>query len=136
MRYDYWNIKGHHGTRYRNSGIIHSRIQPAFQATHHRMNLRYSLNDNHLLKAAIGNYSQYPQPWFANCEQFGNPELTTTKASHYIAGYEWKILDFLNIDFQIYFNKQWDKTRETTLQEQNNCLHMITDDGKAKNFWF
>lgn len=137
LRYDYWGIKNHHGSMvpefwnysFKNSTRFSG--DPSF-----RINVRYSLNDNHILKAAIGNYSQYPQPWFANSEQFGNPDLTTTKASHYVAGYELKLKDFLNADCQIYYNRQWDKTRETTLSEQNEGFPTFTDDGKAKIYGF
>jgi TonB family protein len=137
LRYDYWGIKNHHGSmipefwNYSFKNTTRFSGDPSF-----RMNVRYSLNDNHLLKAAIGNYSQYPQPWFANSEEFGNPDLTTTKASHYVAGYEWRILDYINVDFQVYYNRQWDKARATTLNEQNNGMSTFTDDGKAKIFGY
>jgi outer membrane receptor protein involved in Fe transport len=137
LRYDYWGIKNHHGSmipefwNYSFKNTTRFSGDPSF-----RMNVRYSLNDNHLLKAAIGNYSQFPQPWSANSKEFGNPDLTTTKASHYVAGYEWKMVDFLNVDCQIYYNRQWDKTRETTLDEQNEGFPTFTDDGKAKIYGF
>lgn len=74
-----------------------------------RINGRYNLNDNHTLKAAIGNYSQTPQPLGQVIhEVWGEPSLHATKAAHYVTGYEWQVTDLINSDIQFYYNKQWD----------------------------
>jgi hypothetical protein len=74
-----------------------------------RVNGRYEFIEDHTLKAAVGNYSQTPEPmgWVIH-KTWGNPELPTTKAAHYVAGYEWQITDIINADVQIYYNNQWD----------------------------
>ncbi len=134
LRYDYWNIEDHSGTslpefwNYKNIDNT-NRVSgdPSFRIT-----MRYLINNCHTLKAAIGNYSQYPQPYIARTDKFGNPLLTTTKARHAVLGYEWKINDLLFADIQIYENRQWDKTRKTTLKEQQQGSPFFLDDDKAK----
>ena len=55
------------------------------------------------------NYNQTPQPQgLSTHETFGNPNLPTTKAAHYVGGYEWQITDLLFADLQLYWNRQWD----------------------------
>lgn len=69
---------------------------------------RYDINKLHTVKASIGNYNQTPQPiGQAIHPVWGNPNLSTTKAVHYVAGHEWKITDVINSDVQFYFNNQW-----------------------------
>jgi hypothetical protein len=78
--------------------------EPSFRCT-----ARYEVAKNHTIKAAIGNYSQTPQPIGQTImEGWGDPYMASTKAAHYVAGYEWKISDLINTDLQTYFNNQWD----------------------------
>jgi hypothetical protein len=44
-------------------------------------------------------------------DQWGEPSLGTTKAAHYVLGYEWQITDLLHLDLQGYINRQWDIPR-------------------------
>lgn len=77
-----------------------------------RINARYEALKNHTFKAAIGNYSQTPQPMGQVIHQkWGVPSMPATKAAHYVAGHEWKINDLINSDLQFYFNNQWDIPR-------------------------
>ncbi len=74
-----------------------------------RLSTRYQINDDHLVKAAIGNYNQSPKPVGQTIHKvWGNPLLATTKAAHFVAGHEWRITDVINSDVQLYFNNQWD----------------------------
>ncbi|NLG15988.1 MAG: TonB-dependent receptor [Fibrobacter sp.] len=73
-----------------------------------RLNSRYEIVKKHTLKAAIGNYSQTPQPMGQVIhEKWGEPSLPSTKAAHYVAGYEWQINDLISSDIQFYYNNQW-----------------------------
>lgn len=80
-----------------------------------RIGARYAINDRHTAKAALGTYSQTPQPvgWVIH-PTWGEPDLPSTKASHYVAGYEWECTDLLSIDLQAYTNFQWDIPRFDT----------------------
>jgi len=81
--------------------------EPAF-----RLSGRYEIQEGHTAKAAIGTYSQTPEPMgMAIHEVSGNPDLPATKATHYVAGYEWQITDLLSLDAQTYFNNMWDVAR-------------------------
>jgi len=77
-----------------------------------RISGRYQLSDKYTIKAATGTYSQTPEPMGMTIhEDFGNPDLPSTKAAHYIAGFEWQITDLLSLDAQTYFNRIWDVAR-------------------------
>lgn len=93
-----------------------------------RLSGRYQINDDHIVKAAIGNYNQSPKPvGQAIHPVWGNPLLATTKAAHFVAGHEWKITDVINSDVQFYFNNQWDipefpNSQDITLTGENQVL--------------
>jgi TonB family protein len=77
-----------------------------------RVSGRYRLTDKYTLKAATGTYSQTPEPMGISVhEDFGNPDLPSTKAAHYIAGFEWQINDLISLDAQTYLNRIWDVAR-------------------------
>ncbi len=77
-----------------------------------RVNGRYNFLDNHTFKGAVGSYSQSPQPaGFVIHDEFGDPHLPATKASHYVLGYEWQITDLISLDVLGYYNRQWNIPR-------------------------
>jgi len=77
-----------------------------------RLSGRYELMEGHTVKSAIGTYSQTPEPLGMSIHEVsGDPHLPATKATHYVAGYEWQITDLLGIDAQTYFNNMWDVAR-------------------------
>jgi len=77
-----------------------------------RISGRYQLSDKYTLKAATGTYSQTPEPMgMTTHEKLGNPDMPSTKAAHYIAGFEWQINDLISLDAQTYFNRIWDVAR-------------------------
>ena len=114
LRYDYFpelDYKGSLAPPFWDYGFVNNRRgasgEPAF-----RVSGRYELMDGHTAKAAVGTYSQTPQPTgLAIHEISGNPDLPATKATQYVAGYEWQITDLLNIDAQTYYNNMWDVAR-------------------------
>ena len=74
---------------------------PAF-----RLSGRYELTDGHTLKGAAGTYSKTPEPMgMVTHELWGEPDLPSTKARQYVAGYEWQISELLNLDAQTYYNR-------------------------------
>jgi TonB family protein len=77
-----------------------------------RVNGRYEIAKNHTIKAAIGNYSQTPQPMGQVIHpRWGAPHMPATRAAHYVLGYEWQITDLISADIQGYYNKQWNIPR-------------------------
>jgi len=81
--------------------------EPSFRLTG-----RWEFVKRHTLKAAIGNYSQTPQPAGAVINKtIGNPYLPATKARHTVVGYEWQATDLIFADIQGYYNRQWDIPR-------------------------
>jgi hypothetical protein len=94
-----------------------------------RINSKYEINEDHLVKLSIGNYNQTPQPIGQTIiKPWGEPSLPTTKAAHYVAGHEWKITDLISSDVQVYFNNQWDLP---TYAENSD---LSTDGGEQKAF--
>jgi len=67
-----------------------------------RLRGRYLLDDEHTLKAAVGQYSQSPDPGQAS-EEFGNSELTFTRSIHYVLGLETKWGDAWTTDVQTFY---------------------------------
>jgi len=103
-----------------------------------RLNGRFKLNENHLVKGAIGTYNQEPQPQGqATHPRWGNPKLLSTKAAHYVSGYEWKITDLISLDLQGYFNSQCDIPRQATsddVKRDGKESKNFYDDGKGRTF--
>jgi TonB family protein len=80
-----------------------------------RLTTRYEFLKHHTAKFAIGTYNQTPEPMGQVIHpKWGDPGMPTTKATHYIAGYEWSITDLIDLDAQVYFNKQWDIPLQAT----------------------
>jgi len=114
LRYDWFPELDYSGSLvppFWDYGIIDNRRgasgEPAF-----RLSGRYELTEGHTAKAAVGTYSQSPEPLGMSIHEVsGNPDLPATKATHYVAGYEWQISDLLGLDAQTYFNNMWDVAR-------------------------
>ncbi|MBN1759116.1 MAG: TonB family protein [Chitinispirillaceae bacterium] len=101
-----------------------------------RLSGRYSINEQQTIKAAIGNYNQTPEPMGQTIHQtWGDPSLPTTKASHYLVGYEWRITDLISADLQCYLNRQWEIPRMASsedLRDNPNALWLSDGKGKMK----
>jgi len=120
LRYDYFPELDYRGSilpAFWNYGLINNR-QGAPGEPSLRINARYKIAPTQTVKAAIGNYSETPQPLGETImQQWGDPHLPATKAAQYVAGYEWKITDLDNADVQVYYNNQWDIPRQGTAQD-------------------
>ena len=103
-----------------------------------RLSSRYQINDDHIVKAAVGNYNQSPKPvGQAIHKVWGNPLLATTKAAHFVAGHEWRITDVINSDVQFYFNNQWDIPEFASSQDINldeNKQVLMFDRGRGRMY--
>jgi len=113
IRYDYYSELLHDGSilpEFWDYGEkLHKGIsgEPSF-----RLSSRYALNDKHLIKGALGTYNQSPKPQGQVIDSlYGNPNLPTTNAAHYVLGYEWQITDLISLDVQGYVNRQWNIPR-------------------------
>ncbi len=68
-----------------------------------RLSMRMILNEEHLLKAAVGQYSQKPEfSEGTKKSEFGNPDLEFETCNHYILGHEWKISERWESDVQVF----------------------------------
>ncbi|MGD9200375.1 MAG: TonB-dependent receptor [Chitinispirillia bacterium] len=97
-----------------------------------RVNGRFKFTPGHTAKFAIGTYNQTPQPMGQVIHPtWGDPQLPSTKASHFVLGYEWQITDLIHVDLQGYINRQWDIPR--TAEETDADLDRLWySDGKAR----
>ncbi len=134
LRYDYYTHLKHDGS-----------ILPEFWNYHDfenargisgdpslRITAKYGFVENHTAKIAIGNYNQSPQPGGQVIhEDWGDPFMPTTKAAHYVIGYEWQITDLLHLDFQGYLNRQWDVPRVAN-ENDADLTRIWYDDGKRR----
>ncbi len=138
IRYDYFPELIHHG------GIVPEFWEYGSFDNHRgysgepslRLSGRYRVRENQTVKAALGNYSQSPQPIGQVIHKtWGDPSMPTTKAAQYLAGYEWRITDLINADVQCYFNRQWDVPRmadEQDLVKNPNALWLSNGKGRMK----
>ena len=117
LRYDYYPELKYRGSivpAFWNYGLFNNN-QGAPGEPSLRLTTRYKIAPTQTLKAAIGNYSQTPQPLGQTIMQrWGDPYLPATKAAQYVGGYEWKMTDLDNADVQVYYNNQWDIPRQGT----------------------
>lgn len=77
------------------SSITRSGLDP-------RLNARFKLTEQHALKAALGQYSQAPEPADSD-KTFGNPKIRFIKSYHYVLGLDTKWNDLWNTDFQLFY---------------------------------
>ena len=114
VRYDYYLELDYPGSvlpAFWDYGSMNRRGAPGEPAF--RLSGRYKLTDEHTAKAAVGTYSQTPQPTGVVVHKTsGNPDLPATKAAHYVAGWEWQMSELLTLDAQTYFNRMWDVARQ------------------------
>lgn len=107
-RYDYYAELTHSGTvlpafSQGSGGSSGVSGDPSLRAA-----LRWQVSDKNLIKAALGNYNQSPEPFeLLRDERYGDPSLSTTKAAHYTIGYE-HYLDNYSFDIQGFYNSRWD----------------------------
>lgn len=119
---EFWNYDFDNTTRF--SG------EPSF-----RLTSRYAVTDNHTVKASVGNYSQSPEPQGQSIHpEWGNPALSASRASQYVAGHEWQITDLLHTDIQGYYNHQWDVPRGADSVELRQGLPPFIGDGKRRMY--
>jgi len=136
IRYDYYPELTHDG------GIVPELWNYSFMNNHRgfsgepsaRLSVRYRVQENQTLKAAIGTYNQTPQPIGQVIHKtWGDPSIGTTKASQYLAGYEWRVTDYINADLQLYLNRQWDLPRQATTDDlRSDPKSLWLSDGKGK----
>lgn len=77
-----------------------------------RLTVRYDITDDVTAKGGVGLFTQPPSPG-EPVENFGNPDLTYEKATHYAAGAEVTPLDYLEIDTTLFYQDMYDLVRQT-----------------------
>jgi len=94
-----------------------------------RLNTRYYLNQNWTLTAAIGRHSQTPRDLFAIFKETGNQMLDMPKSEHFVAGFEFKLDDDLDMSLEAYYknlheliisNHQYDEELNATAHKYIN----------------
>ncbi len=124
-RYDYYRELTHDGTVFPslapdgggNSGVSGD---PSL-----RFSLTYRISEQHLLKTALGNYNQSPKPHgILSYTTAGASTLPSTKAAHYMIGYELLSDRGFSFDIEGYYNKRWDiaSNSEDTAMWDNSGL--------------
>lgn len=71
-----------------------------------RFSMRYKLNEDHELKASVGQYSIAPEE-VESSEEFGNPDIGYEISNHYIFGIESKWGPRWSTDFQAFFKRTY-----------------------------
>ncbi len=95
-----------------------------------RLSLRYEADSVHTGKAAVGLYSQSPQPpEFA--KKFGNPNLGYEKSMHYVLGLESKWSDRWETDVQLFY-----KTTKDLVVRDSQINYDNKGDRRTRGFEF
>lgn len=72
-----------------------------------RTSLEISLNKRNRISAAVGLFQQAQDLYFTN-KDFGNPDLDTQKAIHYVLGYELDVTERTTMTVEGYYKNLWD----------------------------
>jgi TonB family protein len=92
---------------------------------------RYQLSDKLLLKAAYGQYHQAPDAEDLS-PVFGNPALGFAKASHYLAGFTYRILEKLSAETTAFTSRSEDLAARSPLPSpQTGQALLNTREGRA-----
>ena len=84
-----------------------------------RLSVRYTVNEQHTAKGAVGQYTQYPRNG-ESAPEFGNPDIHFPRAYHYILGLETKWNDRWDSDVQVFYKDVRDVIRSDTNTKYNN----------------
>jgi hypothetical protein len=79
----------------------------AFHYLSPRTSLECAIDKQNRLSLAVGLYQQAQDLYFTNRE-FGNPDLDTQKAIHYVLGYERDLTPKTTISIEGYYKNLWD----------------------------
>jgi len=79
-----------------------------------RLAARWEVVPGTTVKAAFGIYEQMPDSVQLS-PSFGNPDLDLPRAFHYVAGYEHRLTEKLNLNVELFFN---DKDRQVVASNQ------------------
>ena len=84
-----------------------------------RLRTRYAVSEEVSIKAAVGQYSDSPQPGEASPER-GNPDLNFIRAYHYVLGLETKWGELWNTDLSVYYKTGKSLVESDTSQNYAN----------------
>ncbi len=82
-----------------------------------RLNVRWQPLENTTFKAAVGLYAKLPEPRYFT-ETIGNPFLKTERSTQYVAGFEQKFSELVNLDIQGFYTK-----RSRLRQDSNGVIN-------------
>ena len=97
-----WSFKWVLGLRY----DLHSDVK-SFHYLSPRSSLEYAINKRNRVSCAVGLYQQAQDLYFTN-RDFGNPDLDTQKAIHYVLGYEVDLTDTTTVTLEGYYKNLYD----------------------------
>ncbi len=104
-------------------------IDPRFAA-------RFTLDEQTVLKGAVGIYHQAPTPQYATVE-FGNPDVKEEGAIQYMIGAERRIAGPVSADLQLYYKDLFDAVAQSDrLVERGGELvpERYTNDGTGRSY--
>jgi hypothetical protein len=145
LRYDYYHELNYNGSVLPQFWDYGEKLQKGFSGEpSFRLSTRFNITKEHLIKGAVGTYNQSPKPYgMVIDETYGNPDLGTTNAAHFVLGYEWQITDLISFDLQAYRNNQWNIPRMAGYRDLFSIkdpadIKMYYDDelGKSHGFEF
>jgi hypothetical protein len=84
-----------------------------------RLRGRYEVDEQNVLKMAVGQYSKAPEPQESS-EEFGNPDLDYERSIHYILGLETKWSERWLTEFQIFYKDAFDVVTASGVKSYDN----------------
>ncbi|MFP4601125.1 MAG: TonB-dependent receptor domain-containing protein [Persicimonas sp.] len=106
-------------------------------STSPRFATRWELADGLTLKGGVGLFTQPPLPNESDPD-FGNPDISFEKATHYAVGGEWRILDHVELDTTLFYRDMFDLvdttseiTEDSETGEVENVVYDNSGEGRA-----
>jgi hypothetical protein len=102
-----------------------------------RLAVRYEIFRGTTLKAAYGVYEKLGSPQ-ANSKAAGNRQLVPERSRHHVLGIEHKLTPFLNLDFQLFYNRKSElvqpSERILSVENGNVVREAFSNDGRGNAY--
>ncbi|HTB59475.1 MAG TPA: TonB family protein [Polyangia bacterium] len=99
-----------------------------------RLSMFFTAGPKTVLKAAVGLYSEAPQPQDLSATQFGNPELTYQRSFQYSVGVDQKLPDDVNLGVTLYDKYMYQLVTPTDALSPTGQPLNLSNLGKGRSY--
>jgi len=101
-----------------------------------RISAIYTINDKLLFKGGAGQFHQVPQDYQID-EGYGNSNLKNQYALQYSLGTEYRLTDFINFSFELFYNDQRDlavSSTKTNIVDGEVVEERFNNEGRGRGY--